>query len=171
MISIETVEQFHKALKKERTLTIVCAESITAGLLASTIASVSGASAILKGSIVTYDENVKVKILGVRRKILKKYTAESQQTTTAMCYGIKRLYPNADIHVAVTGMASAIDPSTDYKATASVGQIYVAIFYKKLHPFKHSFLPEDIIDKNNSRNEIRDKTVEYIFEQIEKLIA
>lgn len=40
-------------LKKDR-LTIGSCESLTAGLFASTIAEVSGASAVLKGGIVTY---------------------------------------------------------------------------------------------------------------------
>lgn len=45
-------KKFRELLKKNG-LTIVAAESITAGLFASTLASVKGASAILKGSVVT----------------------------------------------------------------------------------------------------------------------
>lgn len=52
-MEVDKLKEFKNTLE-EKKLTIVCAESMTAGLLASTIASVSGASSILIGSIVTY---------------------------------------------------------------------------------------------------------------------
>ena len=59
-------------LKKDR-LTIGSCESLTAGLFASTIAEVSGASAVLKGSIVTYWTECKVNVVHVREEIVEKY--------------------------------------------------------------------------------------------------
>ncbi|MBE9660925.1 CinA family protein [Mucilaginibacter myungsuensis] len=75
--------------------TIFCAESITAGLLASSIASIGGASGVLKGGVVTYNRHVKTKILGVSGELIDDLTAESQETTNAMCQGIRDLYPDA----------------------------------------------------------------------------
>ncbi len=59
-------------LKKDR-LTIGSCESLTAGLFASTIAEVSGASAVLKGGIVTYWTECKVNVVHVREEIVEKY--------------------------------------------------------------------------------------------------
>lgn len=161
MINTNIVKNFNATLK-EKGLTIVCAESITAGLLASTIASVSEASSVLKGSIVTYDENLKMNILGVDPLLVAEHTAESQETTNAMCIGLKKLYPEASIQVAVTGVASK--PADDaYKVNKAVGQIYVAIFYgKKLFEY------ETVIKAQNDddRNSIRIQTVEFILDKI-----
>lgn len=173
------IKEFNTTLKRKG-LTIVCAESITAGLLASTIASVSGASSILKGSIVTYNENLKMNILGVDPLIIKGHTAESQQTTTAMCLGLKKLYPEASIHVAVTGVASKpVNP--DYFIDKEVGQVYVSIFLKKkdgyilkecetiLNPETTEMIGED--KELFERNSIRTKTVEFIFSNLLDLIV
>ncbi|MCX2430904.1 CinA family protein [Pedobacter sp. GR22-10] len=64
MIERNKIEIFNSTLI-ERGLTLICAESITAGLLASNIASISGASSVLKGSIVTYNRDLKTALLGV----------------------------------------------------------------------------------------------------------
>jgi len=155
MISEDTITTFNQKLQKNN-LTIFCAESITAGLLASSIASVSGASMVLKGSIVTYDEKVKTKILGVSEEILKEHSAESQETTTAMCGGLKALYPGVSIYVTVTGVASAPAPGSGYILNKKVGQVYVTVFYKnEFHEFPKLIKPEE--GGNYTRNEIREK--------------
>lgn len=150
---LDCLETFHKKIK-ERSLTLVCAESITAGLLASEIASIPGASSILKGSIVTYNRDMKEVLLKVDPLVIDKYTAESMQTTIAMVEGLASVYKDADIYVAVTGVAS---PSTyEYIVDKSVGQIYVAIIYSgKLYE-------RDTVIKSVNRNEIRSGAVEYI---------
>ena len=155
------VVKFNKILK-EKKLTIVCAESITAGLLASTIASISGASEILKGSIVTYSRELKSSILDIHPKIIDDYTAESLETTIEMTYGLYKLYPAANIFVSVTGVAS---PSNDnYTVKKEVGQIYVAVYYKN----KMNIL--DKVINETDRNVIREKTVENIFDFILSII-
>lgn len=154
--------QFYNCLLNKH-LTIFCAESITAGLLASTIASVSGASAILKGSIVTYQGQIKTKLLLVDEDVIRKYTAESAETTRAMVEGLLNLSTGADILVAVTGVASK--PVTkDYVVDKPVGQIYVAIAFKgTIYEFNHQL-------GDGERNIIREKAVAYIFERILELI-
>ncbi len=165
MISIPRIANFNNFLR-DKGLTLICAESITAGLLSSTIASVSGASSILKGSIVTYDATVKTKVLGVDEQIIADHTAESKETTFAMCESLRKIYPDASIAVAVTGVASI--PTTDYIVEREVGQIYVAIWYKAFHQF------ETVIKANGTddqRNEIREKAVEYILGKIEEVVG
>lgn len=120
------VEQFNETLRKNK-IKIACAESITAGLLASTIASVSGASDVLAGSIVTYNWDFKMKVLDVKLQTIEAKTAESREVTKEMCEGLMQLYPGEGIYVAVTGMASK--PGLNYKGNAEVGEIFVVIYY------------------------------------------
>ncbi len=166
MIETAKVEAFNQTLKCKG-VTVVCAESMTAGLLASTIASAPWAASVLKGAIVTYDENLKMNLLGVNPLTLAEHTAESQETTDAMCLGLKKLYPEATVHVAVTGVASAPDPDADYTVDKAVGQIYISILYnKKLERLATVLQPTG----DDERNSIRCQTVELILEKIAKLI-
>jgi len=160
------VSDFNFILKKHN-LTIAIAESITAGLLTATMASVAGASSVLKGGIVTYQEELKIKLLGVNPETLKVYSAESMETTIEMVRGLANLGLNSDIYVAVTGVASA--SVTAYKVIKPIGQIYVAILFKnKLSTFE-TILKTD--SQKDSRNEIREKTVEFIFDKVVEVVV
>ena len=160
------VSDFNFILKKHN-LTITIAESITAGLLTATMASVAGASSVLKGGIVTYQEELKIKLLGVNPETLKVYSAESMETTIEMVRGLANLGLNSDIYVAVTGVAS--ESVTAYKVTKPIGQIYVAILFKnKLSTFE-TILKTD--SQEDSRNEIREKTVEFIFDKVVEVVV
>ena len=156
-MEIKKIELFNEMLRKNK-LKIVCAESITAGLFASTIASISGASDVLVGSIVTYSWDFKEKVLGVNSETLKAKTAESTEVTKEMCDGLMHLYPGLDLYVAVTGMAS--QPGPDYFGTAEVGDVFVAIHYKgELYQYEKKF--GDI-----GRDFVREVTVAFIFNTI-----
>lgn len=151
---------------KERNLTIATAESITAGLLCSRIASVAGASSVLKGGIVTYDEKLKLSLLGVQPETLARYSAESAETTLEMLNGLAKLKLDASVYVAITGVASA--PINNYQLTKPIGQIYVAVLYKnKIHSFETILQPENNTDP---RNQILEKAVLYVFDKISEVI-
>lgn len=155
------------AFLKGKNLTIATAESITAGLLMSTIASVSGASSVLKGGIVTYQEELKIKLLNVNPETLKTHSAESLETTIEMVRGLSNLGLDSDIYVALTGVAS--ESVNEYKTSKPVGQIYVAVlFNNQLHTFETVIQPDT---KENSRNEIQIKTVNFIFDKITEIIT
>ena len=49
----------------EKGMSIATAESCTAGLLASKITSISGASSFFKGGIISYQNDIKINVLGV----------------------------------------------------------------------------------------------------------
>lgn len=138
----------------EKDIKLVCAESITGGLLASSIVSIPGASSVLLGSIVSYNKDFKNVVLDVSCQIINEKTAESLEVTTEMVNGIVKLFPAADLYIAVTGVASL--PVTDYHLDKTVGQIYIAIIYKGIF---YSF--SEVIS-GNDRNLIREGTVEAI---------
>ena len=68
------------------------AESCTGGLIASSIVNEPGSSAILKGGIVAYQNEVKHELLGVSDEILAKYGAVSEQTVKAMAEGARKQF-------------------------------------------------------------------------------
>ena len=99
---------------KEKKLTICSAESATAGLFASTIAEVPGASEIMNSSYITYSAESKVKELGVDKAIIEQYGVVSKETAEAMAKGAKER-SGADIAVSVTGFAGP-DAEEGYEA-------------------------------------------------------
>jgi len=156
-----TPEKF-KELLISKGLTIVAAESATAGLFASTIASVQGASGILKGSIVTYNQDMKTAFLGVRESTLAVQTAESMETTREMVEGLRNAYHNSSIYIAVTGVASPSTPQ--YHVDKPLGQMYVCCWMNgKVHEFNEIMTGSD-------RNEIRQQAVNYMMEIVCELI-
>ena len=70
-----------------RGVTVSTAESLTAGMIASTIADIPGASAVLRGGAVTYCDEIKHRVLGVEQETLDRYTAVSHQTAREMAVG------------------------------------------------------------------------------------
>lgn len=67
--------------------TLACAESLTAGLLAATVASVPGASAVLRGALVAYATDLKTTLLGVPHEVLDRFGAVSEECAQAMASG------------------------------------------------------------------------------------
>ena len=93
---------FHNCLEKK--LTVTTAESCTGGMIASSIVSVSGSSAIFKSSVVTYSNEMKSKILNIPLKSINKNGAVSKVIAYTMAYNVLDLM-NSDISIAVTGIA------------------------------------------------------------------
>ena len=93
---------FHNCLEKK--LTVTTAESCTGGMIASSIVSVSGSSAIFKSSVVTYSNEMKSKILNIPLKSINENGAVSKVIAYTMAYNVLNLM-NSDISIAVTGIA------------------------------------------------------------------
>ncbi len=90
--------------------TIATAESMTGGLIASTIVSESGASRALLEGVVTYSVQSKCERLGINPHFIDAYGVVSGEVAVAMAKGL--LKNGADVAVSVTGYASATrDPS------------------------------------------------------------
>lgn len=84
--------------------TVSCAESLTAGMTASALAGIPGASAVLRGGAVTYCDEIKHKVLGVKEDTLARYTAVSEEAAREMSEGARELF-ESDIAVSLTGYA------------------------------------------------------------------
>ena len=84
--------------------TLVTAESLTGGGIGAALTGVSGSSAVYKGGIVSYTNEVKQMVLGVPGEVLEQYGAVSRWTAGYMVSGVRKLLC-ADIAVSVTGLA------------------------------------------------------------------
>ncbi len=105
-----------------RVETLVTAESCTGGIIGARITSVSGASAWYSGGVVSYDNAVKQRALGVPMEILTAHGAVSAECAAAMAEGVRgRL--GATWGLSVTGIAGP-GGGTPQKP---VGLVYVGI--------------------------------------------
>lgn len=110
---------------RENKLTIAFAESMTSGLLANEFGKQFNIGDIFLGSLVTYKEDCKSRVLGVNPETIRKYTAESFQVTSEMVKGLKNVL-NADLCVAVTGLATEGGSETKEKP---VGTTFISLYY------------------------------------------
>ena len=84
--------------------TCATAESCTGGGIGSAITSVPGSSEIFLGGVISYSNDVKHRVLGVKAETLDAFGAVSAETAAEMAAGARRL-TGADVAVAVTGIA------------------------------------------------------------------
>lgn len=100
--------------------TLATAESCTGGGIGKAITGVSGSSAVYKGGIVSYCNEIKHKLLGVDAQVLETFGAVSAPVAEAMAIGARRALC-ADVAVSVTGLAG---PGGDEFGNA-VGTVFV----------------------------------------------
>ena len=112
-------------LLKKHKLTMSTAESCTGGMVAAKLVNVSGVSQVFMQGMVTYSNEAKMRLLGVKEETLKAYGAVSGQTAAEMAAGGAAM-SRTDVCVAITGLAGP-DGGTDKKP---VGLVYMACCLK-----------------------------------------
>ena len=100
----ETLEEVVVGLLIKHNLTLVTAESCTAGLLSGRIVNVSGSSNTFMEGLITYSNKAKMKYLGVNPDTLDIYGAVSEQVAKEMAIGACKA-SGCDVGIAVTGIA------------------------------------------------------------------
>ena len=93
-----------KVIKALKGRTLVTAESCTGGGIGHALTGVPGSSAVYKGGIISYTNQVKINQLNVSEDILKRVGAVSADVAAQMAQGA-RILLDADIAVSVTGLA------------------------------------------------------------------
>ena len=68
--------------------TLSTAESCTSGRIAAEITSVAGSSAYFQGGLIAYQDEVKIKMLGVKAEIIDTYDVVSEEVALAMAKGL-----------------------------------------------------------------------------------
>lgn len=121
-----TLEEIIGKLLSDNNLTVSTAESCTGGRIASLITSVAGSSGWYKGSVIAYDNSIKVNILDVNADIISGHGAVSMETATAMAEGVRNL-TGTDFSVAVTGIAGPSGGTPE----KPVGTVWIAVASEK----------------------------------------
>lgn len=109
-------------LLKEHKLILAVAESATGGLISHLLTNISGSSEYFRGSVVSYYNEIKAGVLGVREETLEKYGAVSSQVAGEMAEGVRRLM-NTDIGLSDTGIAGPTGATPE----KPVGLFYIGL--------------------------------------------
>ena len=127
---------------------LATAESLTGGGIGQAITSVSGASAVFAGGIISYTNEVKNKVLGVPAEILDAYGPVCAPVAQAMAEGARRVI-GADVAVAVTGLAGpGGDEYGNPEGTVFIGYADQRYIFAREYHFC------------GNREEIREQTIE-----------
>lgn len=119
----EILKEIHSVFKTAG-LRLSIAESCTGGLISHLITSLPGASLFFDSSVVSYSTESKIRLLGVKRSLIKRYGAVSEETAIAMAKGI-RSKRATDFSLSITGNLGP-EPMEDKK----VGLVYMAVDWK-----------------------------------------
>ena len=120
---VECIEESVIGLLREKGLTFAAAESCTGGLIAKRMTDVPGASAVFRGGVVVYTNEVKM-FLGVKPETLEKYTAVSRETAAELAENVREKL-GSDYGLSVTGVAG---PDSD--GVHPVGTMFVGLATK-----------------------------------------
>ena len=104
MASLTTLAIELGAVLKERNLMLALAESCTGGMVAQSITSVAGSSAWFDRGFVTYSNESKIEMLGVRAETLEKFGAVSEETALEMALGCLK-HSHTQLSGSITGIA------------------------------------------------------------------
>jgi nicotinamide-nucleotide amidase len=103
-VGTASMEEVVGRLLRRKRMTIATAESCTGGLVGDRLTNVPGSSSYYRGGVVSYSNEAKMKLLGVRQETLGRFGAVSRQTVRQMAAGVQHLL-KSDAGVAVSGIA------------------------------------------------------------------
>ena len=155
-----TIEEIAKILT-ERELTVATVESCTGGLLSSKFTDISGSSAFVHLNLVTYSNEAKHKMLGVRNETLENFGAVSEECAYEMASGLQKL-TGADICISTTGIAGPTGGTIE----KPVGLMYSTICTKdKAVTFQINMHPEI------PRIEMKELFTQAVLEKVYKFLS
>lgn len=150
------------ALLREAGLTVATAESLTGGLVCAALTDVPGASAVVRGGVVSYATDLKASLLGVDQQVLATGGAVQDQVARELALGAARVC-GADLGIGTTGVAGP-EPQdgrpvgTVFVAVARAGQAVDEVEVRDLH-------------LHGDRVEIRAETVAMVLRLLSEVVA
>lgn len=147
-------------LASEKHVTLATAESCTGGMIAASMTSTPGSSAVFMGSVVSYSNTVKADVLMVNQKSLDSQGAVSEIVALQMAKGATKTL-KADIAVSTTGIAGPDGGSKE----KPVGLVWIAINSDK-DCFAQSY--NFVGDRDQIRNAASEAALEMLSSYIRK---
>jgi PncC family amidohydrolase len=139
---------------RDRGWKIATAESCTAGGLSARIASIPGASDVLSGGVVAYQEHVKQSLLGVPEELLEQHGAVSFEVTESMAQGVQALF-GVEVVCAVSGYFGP----TGGTPTAPIGTVCASFI------FPHATFSERFLFQG-TRESICERTIQTLLAKL-----
>ncbi|MBQ1226255.1 MAG: CinA family protein [Clostridia bacterium] len=155
--NIKKAEALVKILR-EREFKVTFAESCTGGLLGATLTSVSGASEVFDGSIVSYANEVKADKLGVDRNTLATVGAVSEDSARQMALGACKAF-SADCAAAITGIAGPGGGTSE----KPVGTVFISAAFNGNVKVEHCLFSGD-------RAAVRDQSVAKALDMLTEIL-
>ena len=106
-----------KALKGK---TFATAESCTGGGIGAAITAVPGASRVYVGGVVSYTNEMKIKVLGVKPETIDTHTVYSEEVAKEIAEGVRAI-TGSDLGVSITGLAGPDGDGIHDVGTVCVG--------------------------------------------------
>ena len=145
-------------LLKQHELTLSTAESVTAGMISSFLATVPGCSKVFKGGMIVYSNFAKNKLCGVKEETLNQFGAISEQCVRELALNTNKKL-NTDISLAISGNAG---PVCDENKPAGFAYLGICII-DKIYTY-------ELQSKQKERNDIRIDLTHMAYEKLLKLI-
>ena len=152
------INKLHKKMIKKK-ITISVAESCTGGLLSSKLSKLSGSSKYFKMGLITYSNEAKINILKIKKSVIDKYGAVSQECCKSMVENLSKL-SKSKISISITGIAGPKGGTNE----KPVGLVYIGI--KKGNKI---FIVKNLFGKNK-RSIIQNNTVKKCINLLLKII-
>ena len=135
------------------------AESCTGGLCCGTLVNVTNASSVLDMSFVTYANEAKIKLLGVKADTILSNGVVSEEVAYEMAQGVAKV-ANSQVGVGITGIAGP-GGGTERKP---VGMVCFGFYIEeKVYTYTCQF-------GEIGRNQVRKSSVEFVFEKLPELM-
>jgi nicotinamide-nucleotide amidase len=137
--------------------TVASAESLTGGLFGRILTDLPGSSAVFKGGIIAYSNELKKELLSVPDSLIKEHGVVSEECAVWMANHIKNI-SKTDYGISFTGVAGP-----DEQEEKPVGTVFVGIAAPnetKVFPLKLA----------GTRKSIREKTVKHGFHLLNQLV-
>lgn len=116
------LEEIVGRILKEKKLTLSVAESCTGGYISHLLTSVAGSSEYFLGSVTSYNNSIKSKILGVDEDVISKMGAVSQECVMQMAEGVRKIF-DSDFSISTSGIAGP----TGATSQKPIGLVWIAV--------------------------------------------
>ena len=160
-VDVDSLEAVASGLLREKGLTLSAAESCTGGLVAKRITDLPGASAVFRGGVVSYTNDVKAQVLGVPEELLEAFGAVSEPVARAMAERCRTIC-GSDLAVSVTGVAG---PDTDDRGN-EVGTVYIA-----LASAEGTVCQKLSCGKGRGRDRVRSAAASHVFDLLRRYLT